>query len=174
AGAMRTLLSIFGACAVLSAQVQQPQPRYYPTDHEKHSIEAKLAELHALLHGLEGNALFPDVAVYQKAGEFILAHPEEFVKAAFVEDTLNVLEKGIARARHSAAGSPSWTNSKGRLVRAYRSTIDGSIQPYGLIIPDSYSGRPIRLDIWMHGTDRSLNEVAFITQHEKTAPVPPE
>jgi pimeloyl-ACP methyl ester carboxylesterase len=171
---MRSLLSILGACAVLSAQVQQPQPRYYPTDEEKKRIEARLAELNSLLRGLESNSLYADVAIYQKAGQFILAHPEEFVRAAFVEDTVKVLDKGIARARELAAGSPSWIKSKGRLVRAYRSTIDGSIQPYGLIIPDSYSGQPIRLDIWMHGTDRALNEVAFITQHETTQPVPPE
>ena len=36
---MRILLCILGAGAVLSAQVQQPQPRYYPTDQEKHGIK---------------------------------------------------------------------------------------------------------------------------------------
>lgn len=169
---MRTWLCLIATSALLAAQVQQPQPRYYLTDEEKHQIEAKSAELGASLHKLEGNPLYPDVAVYQKAGEFILAHPEEFVKASFVKDTLDVLDKGLARAKELAAGSPAWTKSKGRLVRAYRSTIDGSVQPYGLIIPESYSGQPIRLDIWMHGTNRALNEVAFITQHETAEPVP--
>ncbi len=169
---MRTWLWIVASSTLLIAQVQQPQPRYFPTDQEKHQIEAKSAELGSLLHKLEGNPLYSDVAVYHKAGEFILAHPEEFVKAAFVKDTLDVLDKGIARAKELAAGLPSWTKSTGRLVRAYRSSVDGSIQPYGLIIPESYSGQPVRLDIWMHGTNRALNEVAFITQHQTTEPVP--
>jgi hypothetical protein len=169
---MRTWLCLI-ATAALSAQVQQPSPRYYPTDQEKHEIYARLAELTASTGKLVGNPLYPDIAIYQKAGDFILAHPEEFVKASFVKDTLDVLDKGIARAKELAAGSASWTKSKGRLVRAYRSTIDGSLQPYGLIIPESYAGQPIRLDIWMHGTNRALNEVAFITQHETPEPVPP-
>ena len=41
-----------------------------------------------------------------------------------------------------------------------------------MIIPESYTGQPFRLDIWMHGTNRNLNEVLFIKQHEGTAPVP--
>ena len=170
---MRTWLCLIATSALLSAQLQQSSPRYYPTDQEKHQIYAKLAELTALTGKLESNPLYPDVAIYQKAGDFILAHPEEFVKAAFVKDTLDVLDKGIARAKELTAGSPSWTKNKGRLVRAYRSTIDGSLQPYGLIVPESYSGQPIRLDIWMHGTNRNLNEVAFITEHETAEPVPP-
>jgi pimeloyl-ACP methyl ester carboxylesterase len=127
-----------------------------------------------LLNKLEQNALYADVAIYRKAGEFILRHPEEFANAGYVRDTLAVLDKGIARAKELAAGSPSWTRSKGRLVRAYTSSVDGSVQPYGLIVPESYSGQPVRLDIWMHGTNRNLNEVAFIKQHETATPVPPE
>lgn len=169
---MRIWFCFVAIGALLTAQVQQPTPRYYPTNQEKQQIYAKLAELTAAINKLESNPLYPDVAIYQKAGDFILAHPEEFVKASFVKDTLDVLDKGIARAKELAAGSPSWTKGKGRLVRAYRSTVDGSLQPYGLIIPESYSGQPIRLDIWMHGTNRVLNEVAFITQHEGAEPVP--
>jgi len=160
------------AAMVCFAQVQQPQSRYYPTESEKRQIYARLAELSAATGKLENNPLYPDVAIYQKAGDFILSHPEEFVKPSFVKDTLDVLDKGIARARELSAGSPSWTTRKGRLVRAYRSSVDGSLQPYGLTIPASYSGQPIRLDVWMHGTNRALNEVAFITQHETSEPVP--
>ena len=32
----------------------------------------------------------------------------------------------------------------------------------------------MRLDIWQHGTNRALNEVAFIVQQESDKPVPPE
>jgi pimeloyl-ACP methyl ester carboxylesterase len=161
------------AAAALAAPQPQPQP-YTPTAEEKGRIEARSAELGAWLNKLEQNALYADVAIYRKAGEFILRHPEEFANAGYVKDTLAVLDQGIARAKELAAGSPSWTKSKGRLVRAYVSGVDGSVQPYGLIVPESYSGQPIRLDIWMHGTNRNLNEVAFIKQHETAAPVPAE
>jgi chaperonin cofactor prefoldin len=133
---MRIWLGFIATSALLTAQVQQPTPRYYPSNQEKQQIYARLAELTAAIDKLESNPLYPDVAIYQKAGDFILAHPEEFVKASFVKDTLDVLDKGIARAKELVAGSPSWTKGKGRMVRAYRSTIDGSLQPYGLIIPE--------------------------------------
>jgi pimeloyl-ACP methyl ester carboxylesterase len=169
--AMRTLICFFLSAAALAAQQQPPAP-YVPSAEEKRQIEAKSAELGGMLNKLEGHALFADVAIYRKAGEFILRHPEEFANAGYVKDTLAVLDKGIARAKELAADSPSWTRSRGRLVRAYASTVDGSVQPYGLIIPETYTGQPMRLDIWMHGTNRNLNEVAFIKQHETAAPVP--
>ena len=51
--------------------------------------------------------------------------------------------------------------------------MDGSVQPYALTIPVSYDGRtPVRLDIWQHGTNRALNEVAFITQQQADRPIP--
>jgi pimeloyl-ACP methyl ester carboxylesterase len=173
---MRTLICVILSAAALTAQPQQAQqpPPYTPSATEKGQIQAKSAELGALLKKLERNGLYADVAVYQKAGQFILRHPEEFANAGYVKDTLGVLDRGIGRAKELAAGSPSWTRSTGRLVRAYASSVDGSVQPYGLIIPESYSGKPIRLDIWMHGTNRNLNEVAFIKQHETATPVPAE
>lgn len=168
---MRIWLCILGAGALLG-QVQQPLPRYYPTNQEKEQIYRKLAELTAATNRLEGNPLYADVAIYQKAGDFIVSHPEEFIKPSYVKDTVTVMDEGLARAKELSAGSSSWTKRNGRLVRAYRSSIDGSIQPYGLIIPNSYSGQPIRLDVWMHGTSRSLDEVEFITQHESATPAP--
>jgi len=171
---MRTLICWIVSCVALAAQPQTRPPRYTATDDDKRQVAAKVAELGGLLSKLERNPLYADVAIYKKAGDFILKHPEEFDTAAFVQDTLNVLDHGIVRAKSLAAGSPDWTKSKGRVVRAYTSRVDGSVQPYGLIIPENYSGQPIRLDIWMHGTNRQLNEVAFIKQHESSTPAPPE
>jgi dienelactone hydrolase len=171
--AMRTPFCVMLFAATLAGQTQPaPKGPYVPTADETRQMEAKRAELGAMLHKLEGNPLYADVAIYHKAGDFILKHPEEFATAAYVKDTLAELDEGMARAKELEAGSPSWTKSKGRLVRAYVSRVDGSIQPYGVIVPQSYSGQPIRLDIWMHGTNRNLNEVAFVKQHETGAPVP--
>jgi hypothetical protein len=48
------------------------------------------------------------------------------------------------------------------------SRVDGSVQPYGLTIPASYDGsKPMRLDVWLHGTSVPLNEVRFIAQQSK-------
>src|SRR6185295_2390571 len=116
-----------------------------------------------------------DVDIYRKAAEYILRFPEEFGAKASAADTISVLDTGLARARELEAGAPSWPKRKGHVVRAYVSRVDGSVQPYGLTIPQSYDGsRPMRLDIWQHGTDRTLNEVAFIVQQQRDRPIPAE
>ncbi len=170
---MRTLVCVLLSVAALAAQ-QQPPKSYSPTDAELRQIEAKTNELGAMLKKVEGHALYPDAAIYHKAAEYIVRQPGEFANAAAVKDTLAALDTGIARAAELAAGTASWTTRKGRILRAYRSAVDGSIQPYGLIIPESYSGQPVRLDVWMHGMNRNLNEIAFIKGHEGKTPVPPD
>ena len=150
-----------------------------PSPDEIREIERKLTDLSARVKALGARkadpALVADVDIYRKAGEYILRFPDEFASKAFVADTLTVLDTGLARARELEAGAPSWPKRKGHVVRAYVSRVDGSVQPYGLTIPESYDGtRPMRLDIWQHGTNRTLNEVAFIVQQERAKPAAPE
>src|SRR5262245_39742289 len=161
-----TLLVLVAAMTVTAAQT--PSGPVPPTAEERREIDRKLTELTAQIA-----ALVADVAIYRKAVEYILRFPEEFATRAFVPDTLRVLDIGLTRARELKAGAPSWPTRKGHVVRAYVSTLDGSLQPYGLTIPASYdAGKPIRLDIWQHGTNRALNEVAFLIQQERDRPIP--
>ena len=72
-----------------------------------------------------------------------------------------------AKRRNARAGRP--------VVRAYRSSIDGSVQPYAVTFPPDYGrvpGKKWRLDVVLHGRDRSLNEVKFLHQYsgDKDAP----
>src|SRR5437762_4553561 len=91
-------------------------------------------------------ALIADVDIYRKAAEYILRFPEEFATKAFTPNTMAVLDTGLTRARELEAGAPSWPKRKGHVVRAYVSQVDGSVQPYGLTIPESYDGTtPVRL-----------------------------
>ena len=157
------------------SQAPPPQP---PTADEQREMRRKLGELSDRVTALRSKAdaaLLADVEIYRKAAEYILKFPEEFTSHDYVTNTLRVLDTGLQRAGELETGSPSWPKRKGHVVRAYVSRLDGSIQPYGLTIPSSYDGRkPVRLDIWQHGTNRTLNEVAFIVQQEADRPVPPE
>jgi pimeloyl-ACP methyl ester carboxylesterase len=162
--------------AALAAQAPAPEP---PGPDEKRTIEKKLAELASRVQSLAAKkaepALLADVDIYRKAAEYILRFPEEFATKVFTANTIAVLDTGLKRAVELEAGAPSWPKRKGHLIRAYVSRLDGSVQPYGLTIPESYDGtKPMRLDIWQHGTNRTLNEVAFIIQQERAAPIPPE
>jgi dienelactone hydrolase len=164
-----TLIALFA----VAAQGADP---YQPTAEEQRQIQDKMAALSSHVKALAAKHtdadVLADVDVYRKAAEWILRYPEEFYTKAYAANTLAALNKGLARAKELESGPPSWPKQKGRLVRAYISPVDGSVQPYALIIPESYSGRPVRLDLVMHGKGATLNEVSFIAAHDGSQPVP--
>ena len=66
----------------------------------------------------------------------------------------------------------TWTTATGLVVRGYVSRIDGSVQPYGLVVPETYrppTPHKFRLDAWFHGRGETLSEVNFINGRQ-TAP----
>jgi pimeloyl-ACP methyl ester carboxylesterase len=149
---------------------------YQPTADELGRIRSRLDDLTTRLERLGTRpdaALLADVEIYRKAGEWILRYPEEFFTKAYVANALKVLDHGIARAQELERGDAAWPAQKGRIVRGYRSALDGSVQPYALIIPESYDGRrSVRLDLVLHGRGATLNEVSFIAAHESATAVP--
>jgi pimeloyl-ACP methyl ester carboxylesterase len=165
-----TILLLALAAAVVVAQ--EPQAKVFPpTPEQKTEIHAKLAELSARIAALRAkktdSQLLADLQIHQKAADYILRFPEEFFGPNYAAETLKALELGIARANELEAGTASWTKKTGNVLRGFVSNIDGSMQPYGLTIPASYDGaRPMRLDVWLHGTQQQLNEVRFINQQE--------
>jgi hypothetical protein len=77
------------------------------------------------------------------------------------------LKAGLERAKELKAGQPSWVNAKGLVVRGYKSKIDGSIQPYGLVVPENYKPNAefvYRLDLWWHGRGETITETEFLRQ----------
>lgn len=53
------------------------------------------------------------------------------------------------------------------LVGGFRSTIDNSVQPYGIVIPVDYKGpeTSYRTDVWLHGRGDTKTEIPFL--HER-------
>lgn len=164
----KTVLLWVLAAAVVIAQAQGPNV-FPPTAEQKAEIHKKLAELSARIAALGDKktdpALLADVQIYKKAVEYILRFPEEFFGPTYAADTITALDTGIGRAIELENGTASWTKKTGNIVRGFASRIDGSFQPYGLTIPASYDGkRPMRLDVWLHGTQQQMNEVRFLQQ----------
>src|SRR5262249_54949952 len=86
--------------------------------------------------------LLPDVQIFHKAVHDGLAYDEFYLydrdnKSPFPL-ARQMIEQGLERARQLKEGKPLWISQTGLVVRAYVSKIDGSIQPYGLIVPESY------------------------------------
>lgn len=114
--------------------------------------------------------LLPDVQVYHKAVHWALVY-DEFFKTNEVTTARRLLKTGLGRLQELREGKPSWITATGLVVRGFISRIDGSIQPYGLVVPASFRSEspvPYRLDFWFHGRGETLTELDFINGRERS------
>jgi pimeloyl-ACP methyl ester carboxylesterase len=114
--------------------------------------------------------LLPDVQVYHNAVRYALTY-NEFHKAKELDVARSLLKQGRERAQLLREGKAPWETATGLVVRGYRSRIDDSVQPYGLVVPASYqSGTPYRhrLDAWFHGRGETLSELSFIDGRQRS------
>jgi dienelactone hydrolase len=107
-----------------------------------------------------------EVEIFHKAAVWIGRHNEYYYRNS-VAQTLALLDTGLSRAAELAAGKASWQTATGPVIRAYRSRVDGSAQPYVAFVPASYDrSRPGRMDVTLHGTNRGMVEVPFMSHQE--------
>ena len=114
--------------------------------------------------------LLPDVEIYYKAVDWALRY-NEFYDAKEFATARKMLTEGRDRARQIAARQAKWTIQTGLVVRGYVCKIDGSVQPYGLVVPASWppnSPHKYRLDVWCHGRGEKLTELNFINGRQKS------
>lgn len=111
-----------------------------------------------------------------------LADAEIFVKAADWAIDLgpvgdasgrDLVQYGLSRARERIeslkSGAAPWADRAGRSVRGFVSAVDGSVQPYGLVVPAGYNpDRPIRLDVVLHGSTNAtgIGELLFLRSQD--------
>ena len=115
--------------------------------------------------------LLPDVQIYHNAVRYALTY-KEFFKAAELKVARTLLKQGMERAAALRARQAPWTTATGLVVRGYVSKIDGSVQPYGLVVPPSYrpnTPHQHRLDVWFHGRGETLSEVNFLDGRQRSA-----
>ncbi|HEX3988764.1 MAG TPA: prolyl oligopeptidase family serine peptidase [Verrucomicrobiae bacterium] len=113
--------------------------------------------------------LLPDVQIYHKAVDWALRY-NEFYRTNEIETARRLLAEGMARAQALRSGQAPWATATGLVVRAYVSKIDGSVQPYGLVVPPTYrpdTSHKFRLDVWLHGRGEQLTELSFVNDREK-------
>ncbi|HEX4645734.1 MAG TPA: prolyl oligopeptidase family serine peptidase, partial [Verrucomicrobiae bacterium] len=113
--------------------------------------------------------LLPDAQIYYNAVRYAL-EDDVFYKTNDFTSAKKLLVEGTERARLLREGKAPWNTATGLVVRGYASKIDGSVQPYGLVVPPTYhadANHPYRLDFWYHGRGVNLTELSFITDREK-------
>ena len=126
-------------------------------------LTSRLSQLKEALRSIQGqDDLLPDVEIFGRAVQTVLDHNEFYSEKEF-SHARELLATGLARAKSLADGRADWPQSTGLVVRGFRSKIDHTVQPYGLVIPKNASG-PLRLDVWFHGRGERTTEVGFIHQ----------
>jgi dienelactone hydrolase len=117
--------------------------------------EADRAELQRLLDAYPKDPA-PDVAVVRKAVQWALSYGE-FMDAKDVAAAKSLLKRDPAKPRLA--------------IHAYRSKIDDSLQPYGVVLPEGWSAgdaKKRRLDFWLHGRDEKLTELRFLASRKNS------
>lgn len=109
----------------------------------------------------------PDIAIFSKA----LNWARRYQSSDGTPDDSPLFKKALTRStqRLEARDRKPWATKRGRLVRGYVSAVDGSVQPYGLVVPKGYDpGNPTRLDVVLHGSTRPRgdSELKFIERFD--------
>ena len=132
------------------------------------TLQQKLEQLRAV-DKPNVKALLPDVMIFERAVRCALDY-REFFDPKDLDKADSLLSEGISRADQLLAGKPEWLNQSGLIVRGYISRIDHTVQPYGLVVPETYAFNrsvPTRCDIWFHGRGETLSEVNFLWDRMK-------
>ena len=133
-------------------------------------------KIDALRPGYKSSAtktdMLADVEIFYNAVRYALKY-NEFYNAREFDAARNLLRIGNQRADAAAAGKTPWAEDTGLVVRGYKSKIDGSVQPYGLVIPATYhatdKSQPLQnLSLWFHGRGETLTELAFLNDRMRS------
>ena len=135
---------------------------------DKAALTEGVAALAVKTDALKKHPLWPDVEIYRKAVAWSL-EANTIYSAREIQTAKELLVEGGARADALARGQAPWTKQTGLVVRGYTSKLDSSVQPYGLVVPESaFDGQKHRLDLFLHGRGENLTELSFLEQRRKS------
>ena len=133
---MRALLLLPALCLCLQA-AKAPAPGIEIAEKDRAFLHSQAENLLAEMESVKGpqfRRFLPDVQIFYNAVRYGLDH-NMFYKVSDVALAKDLLKRGFDRAGKLKEGKHPWTSATGLVVRGYISRIDGSIQPYGLVVP---------------------------------------
>lgn len=133
--------------------------------------------IHADLRKVADKAhVVADIEIFVKAAQWALRYDTDG-KPTPISLPTAALAQYERRLKSLAAGKIPWASRTGRVVRGYVSSVDGSVQPYGLVVPDGYDrAKPIRLDVVLHGSTKpqGSSELKFMEPFYESDTAPPK
>lgn len=106
-------------------------------------------------------ARLADVLIFPKAVRWAVEFNEVYDEKE-IGFAKTLLAEGAARLDAMRDGRMPWTSATGPVVRGFRSRIDGSVQPYGVVVSPDRPESGGRLDVFLHGRSDKNTELAFI------------
>jgi pimeloyl-ACP methyl ester carboxylesterase len=172
---------LLATIAFAQAPASPPPPKRIPipgitlTDNERRELTTGAAalrrEIDVLAKELAGNptllALLPDVEIFHKAVDWALRY-DEFMASREITYARTLLTKGQERVTQLRGQQAPWLTATGLVLRGYRSKLDGSVQPFGLVVPESLTRSPgeTPLMVWLLGRGEKRTELAFLAERE--------
>jgi len=177
---MKWFLPIVTLCALaVSSNYAAPVKPVEADAESLKQIQAKMDKLERNIAALRRQGLrdpfLAEIEIYYKAADWIVRH-KQFYQKDSVAWTLEALDRGLLRSTQQAGGEAPWLLQRGHpVVRAYRSRLDNSVQPYVVTFPEDYARDPSkkwRVDVVLHGRGDEMTEVSFLHQFngDKAAP----
>jgi hypothetical protein len=144
-------------------RVLPPEGIAIPADVEKR-LRDELAAAYSKYEPLKNHELAADIEVFLKAVRYALDLREFYTDKDFAKaDAL--LKEANNRITQLTAGKHPWTTTTGLVVRGYRSRIDDSAQPYGMVIPKDFDfKKSLPLYTWLHGRGDKATDLHFISE----------
>ncbi len=167
AGVIVGILAIDLVCQSMAVMADEPTAM---TVEQRSAWQARIDSLRGELKSISGEHVV-DAEVFLKGLEWALRYDEKF-SAADLQTLEWALEEGRARMAALVEKRPNATERPGAIVRGYRSQLDQSVQPYGVIVPDTYDPKtPMRLDVVLHGSTRPVGmaELRFMKRFDPKA-----
>lgn len=168
-------LSLLMVAVALAEDPIKPIPRRLPPESKEPLDPAIQAKLQQRLKDLRGqfqqvadHPLAADAEVYLKSVELALHHGE-FYKKGEEKLATEQLDTAAARIESLSRKRTPWARAKGLVVRGFRSRIDDSPQPYGLVIPERMNlAQKVPLYVWLHGRGDTKTDLHFIRERENS------
>lgn len=128
-----------------------PPPGVTVAQADREELESGVAELGKQIASLREQYkstaamldLLPDVEIYYNSVRYALTY-DEFFTPRDIPAGKKLLAEGLERAKALHKGQAPWTKAAGLILRGYVSKIDGSVQPYGMVVPASFAADPAR------------------------------
>ncbi len=118
----------------------------------------------------------PDVEIFHRAVSLALSENGFFEPADFTR-AKELIDEGNRRCDALRANTPYWTqivSSPYITVRGFRSKLDGTVQPYGVVFQSSIPASG-RADVWCRGRSEKGLELQFLSTRMKSPdPLPDE